>query len=68
MLLIKRLRSGWTSLKVLRVLLGVLILYSAAAEGITGGILFGSFFTLLALFTDGTCCAGGTCSRPGSKP
>lgn len=67
MQLIARLRSGWTSLKLIRVILGVLILYSSISEGHIGGMLLGVLFTGIALFTDGVCCAAGNCYIPVNK-
>ena len=67
MQLLSRIRSGWTALKFIRLILGLLILVSSVAEGHTGGIVLGSLFTLIALFTDGVCCAGGTCYNPANK-
>ena len=67
MQLIARLRSGWTSLKLIRVILGVLILYSSISEGHIGGMLLGVLFTGIALFTDGVCCAAGNCYTPVNK-
>ena len=64
MQLITRISSGWTALKFIRVILGVLILYSSIREGHTGGIVLGILFTLIALFTDGVCCAAGNCYAP----
>lgn len=61
MTLIDRLKSGWTSLKIIRVALGVLILSSSISSGEISGIILGSVFTLFSLFTDGVCCAGGSC-------
>lgn len=51
-------------LKVIRVALGVLILYSSVAEGQVSGIFLGLFFTVFSLLTDGVCCAGSTCYTP----
>lgn len=59
--LIHRLRSGWTTLKFVRVGLGSLILYSSIESGQVAGIVAGSLFTAISLFTDGVCCAGGSC-------
>ena len=67
MVLIERLKSGWTALKVIRVALGGLILYSSASTGDTSGMILGAAFTLFSLFTDGVCCAGGTCYTPVKK-
>ena len=64
MQLIARISSGWTALKFIRVILGVLILSSSISEGHAGGIVLGTLFTLIALFTDGVCCAGGNCYTP----
>lgn len=64
MVLFERLRSGWTGLKVLRVILGGLILYSSIAESHVSGIVLGGVFILFSLFTDGVCCAGAGCSVP----
>lgn len=61
MILVERLKSGWNVLKIIRVLLGVLILSSSIAEGNPGGIVLGSLFTALSLLTDGVCCAGSVC-------
>ena len=65
--LIHRLRSGWTTLKFVRVGLGSLILYSSIQSGQVAGIVLGSLFTAIALFTDGVCCAGGACYTPNNK-
>lgn len=59
--LIYRMKSGWTLLKFIRVGLGSLILYSSIESGQLAGILLGGLFILLSLFTDGVCCAGGSC-------
>lgn len=67
MQLIARISSGWTTLKFIRVILGILILYSSIADGHTGGIVLGVLFTGIALFTDGICCAGGNCFTPVNK-
>lgn len=56
--LIHRVRSGWTLLKFVRVGLGAWILTASLASGQVSGILLGSIFTLVSLFTDGVCCAG----------
>ena len=55
-----RLKSGWNALKVLRVALGIIILAGGIENREAGNIVFGSFFLLLALFTDGACCGGGS--------
>lgn len=60
--LIKKLRSGWTLLKYIRVGLGSLILYSSIQSGNAGGIVLGGLFTLLFLFSDGVCGFSGTCN------
>lgn len=65
--LLERLRSGWTGLRFLQVILGGLILYSSLEEGHIAGILLGGIFTLLALFTEGVCCTGAACQIPVSK-
>lgn len=67
MILINRLKSGWTTLKFIRVALGGLILSSSISSGETSGIILGAAFTLFALFTDGVCCAGGGCYTPVKK-
>jgi hypothetical protein len=67
MVLIERLKSGWTALKVIRVALGGLILYSSISTADTGGMILGAAFTLFSLFTDGVCCAGGSCYTPVKK-
>ena len=67
MMLIKRLKSGWTLLKWIRVGLGGLILLSSAGSGHIAGMVAGGLFTLFALFTDGVCCAGGGCYTPVSR-
>ena len=62
-----RLKSGWNALKVLRVALGIIILAGGIENREAGNIVFGSFFLLLALFTDGVCCGSGSCSIPPRK-
>ena len=64
---IDRLKSGWTALKFVRVGLGSLILYSSIESGQVPGIVAGGLFILMSLFTDGVCCAGGSCSRAVKK-
>ena len=65
--LIERLKSGWTALKFIRVTLGILILSSSVSSGEVSGIILGIIFTLFSLFTDGVCCAGGSCYTPVKK-
>ncbi|MGZ8510696.1 MAG: hypothetical protein ACXWWA_09985 [Chitinophagaceae bacterium] len=68
MSLIKRLKSGWTLVKFIRIGLGSLILYSSIQSGHIAGIIAGSLFTLVSLLTDGVCCtAAGSCNNPGNK-
>ena len=67
MKLIHRLKSGWTALKFVRVGLGGLILYSSIESGQLPGILLGGLFTIISLFTDGVCFAGGGCYKPSVK-
>jgi hypothetical protein len=67
MILIERLKSGWTALKIIRVTLGGLILSSSISSGEVSGIILGSVFILFSLFTDGVCCAGGSCYTPIKK-
>ncbi|MBK6937632.1 MAG: hypothetical protein IPH18_12680 [Chitinophagaceae bacterium] len=67
MSVLERLKSGWTALKFVRVILGILVLQSGIAEGQTFGIVLGVFFTAFGLLTDGVCCAGGACYAPPSK-
>jgi hypothetical protein len=61
-----RLKSGWTTLKFIRVALGILILYSSIDTGQISGIVLGGIFTLISLLTDGVCCAG-QCYMPVKK-
>ena len=65
--LIKKLKSGWTLLKFIRVGLGSLILYSSIQNGHVAGIIAGGLFTIISLFTDGVCCAGSACYTPNKK-
>lgn len=67
MTLIEKLKSGWTTLKFLRVGLGGLILYSSIEEGNTAGMILGGLFTAVSLFTDGVCCFAGNCNVPQKK-
>lgn len=64
MLLFERLQSGWTGLKVLRIILGGLILYSSISEGHVTGVVLGGLFILISLFTNGVCCSGAGCQLP----
>lgn len=59
--MLKYITSGWTLLKFVRVGLGLLILFSGIEAGSMGNIFLGSLFTLLAVVSPGTCCAGGNC-------
>lgn len=63
-MILHRLKNGWNTLKLVRVLLGVLVLYSSIAEHNTAGIMLGSLFTVFSLLTDGVCCTAGACSNP----
>ena len=65
--LIYRLKSGWTALKFVRVGLGSLILYSSIESGQVAGIIIGGLFTIISLFTDGVCCAAGSCTTAVKK-
>ena len=67
MKLIHRLKSGWTALKFVRVGLGGLILYSSIESGQLAGILLGGLYTIISLFTEGVCFAGGSCYTPSIK-
>lgn len=62
MYLLDKLKSGWTTLKFIRVGLGVLILSTSVADGHLPGIILGSAFTGISLIADGVCCFGGACS------
>ena len=65
---IRRLKSGWTLLKFIRVGLGSLILYFSLQSGQVAGIIAGGLFTIISLFADGICCAAtGSCYNPGAK-
>lgn len=66
MSIIERLKSGWTTLKFVRVGLGSLILYSSIESGQVPGIIVGGILTLFSLLKDGGCCAG-SCYTPVSK-
>ncbi len=61
MIFLKKLKSGWTTLKILRVGLGAVILYSSVESDHTGGMIAGSILLLFGLFTDGVCCMTGNC-------
>ena len=61
MYFIDKLKSGWTTLKFIRVVLGSLILYSSIESGQIVGIIVGSLFTIFALVTDGVCNVGRSC-------
>jgi hypothetical protein len=62
-----RIKSGWTTLKFIRVGLGSLILYSSISEGQVPGIFLGLFFLVFSLVTDGVCCAGNACYTPPAR-
>ncbi len=61
MALIERLKSGRTILKVVRVGLGGVILYSSVALGHIGGMIAGSVLLIFPLLTDRACCMTGSC-------
>lgn len=67
MILVEKLKNGWTVLKFIRVALGGLILYSSVETGQVSGMILGGLFTIFSLFTDGVCCAGGGCYTPVNK-
>ena len=63
----RRLKSDWTALKIIRVCAGVLILYSSVQSGHIAGMILGGLFTAFALFSNGVCRAAGGCYKPVSK-
>lgn len=65
--LLNRLKSGWTSLKFVRVGLGGLILYSSIESGQIIGMIVGTIFISISLLTDGVCCAGAGCNTSHTK-
>lgn len=65
--LLYKLKSGWTTLKLVRVGLSSLILYTTIEEGRIAGIVLGGLFLVFSLFTAGVCCAGGSCYTPVKK-
>jgi hypothetical protein len=65
--LLNRIKSGWTTLKFVRVGLGGLILYSSIESGQVIGMIVGSLFTGVSLLTDGVCCAGVSCYTSATK-
>jgi hypothetical protein len=67
MYLLSKLKSGWTTLKFIRVGLGGLILYSSIESGQVIGMIVGAFFTTISLLTDGICCTGASCYPVVSK-
>ena len=67
MAIIERLKSGWTLLKIIRVGLGGLILYSSIETGHLAGMILGGMFTTFSLLTDGVCSAGGSCYTSSKK-
>ena len=67
MTLLQRLKSGWTTLKFIRVGLGGLILYSSIQSGDVAGMILGGLFTLVSLITDGICGCAGTCYTTGKS-
>jgi hypothetical protein len=65
---IKKLKSGWTLLKFIRVGLGSVILYSSIQSGHIAGIIAGGLFTAISLLSDGVCCGvTGSCDGPANK-
>ncbi len=65
--LIYRLKTGWTTLKFIRVGLGSLILYSSIESNQFVGIIVGSLFTVISLLSDGVCSVGGSCYSVSNK-
>ncbi len=63
----ERLKSGWTTLKFIRVGLAGLILYSSIESVQVIGIILGTVFMLFSLFTDGVCGIGNNCYQPVKK-
>ena len=59
----KNVVTGWNSIKIFRVLAGVLIVSSGISERFTPLILLGAVFFIFALVTPGVCC--GMYSPPG---
>jgi len=58
--MLKYILTGWTTLKIIRVGLGLVILYSGVESHSFGGITAGLLFTLFGLLAPGTCC-GSSC-------
>ena len=67
MQIINSIRSGWTLLKFIRLALGLLVLVSSVLENHVPGMILGGLFTLIALLTDGVCCAGTACHGTGRQ-
>lgn len=55
--------QGWNLMRVVRLLLGVLIIIQSAYTQQWSFLVVGILFTLLPVFNIG-CCAGGNCSIP----
>lgn len=60
--IIKKIISGWTVIKFIRVLAGGLILYSSIESYLIAGIILGAVFLVISLVADGSCCAMGSVS------
>lgn len=55
------LTHNWNVARVIRLLLGIMIMYQGFHTYQNGVVLMGAFFTVFSLFTSG--CCGTTCSR-----
>lgn len=64
---VEELKRGWTAVRVIRLVLGLLVLGSGIGDRNTPFILLGTFFVLLALVAPGTCCNWVPPSAPSGK-
>jgi hypothetical protein len=58
----ERILKGWTFIRALYLLMGVLMIVYSIKEKMWAGILFGSYFASMGLFAFG--CAAGQCYTP----
>ncbi len=55
----ERLLKGWTAVRIIYLVIGLAVIFQAAAYDQWPGILLGAYLSLMGLFAFG--CAGGNC-------
>ena len=63
--MLQRITTGWTFIRVLYLIMGIIVIGQALQQQQWLGVLFGGYFASMGLFSFG--CAAGNCFVPPSK-